>query len=208
MAQGRILTGAGAYFLDPLWVPGTSAGTRRRVAGAPDLGATAGGQAGTAAADAALSGGGREAFEQVEGEQERGPRRTRDPYVLGPAGWTRSIPCDFIERSKEYVVRADIPGVRKAEIHVDVHPPDTPGGGPVLRFGHNPYAEREKEDAEEPGIFHRAERVTTFRNRNLRLPEDADGERISKASYEDGVLTVIIPKKELGRAPGRLLQIE
>lgn len=29
--------------------------------------------------------------------------------------------------------------------------------------------------------------VTTFRNRNLRLPEDADGERISEASYEDGV---------------------
>ncbi len=78
-------------------MPGTSAGTRRRVAGAPGLGATAGVQAGTAGAGAALSGGGREGVEPVEGEQERGHRRTRDPDVLGPAGWTRSIPCDFIE---------------------------------------------------------------------------------------------------------------
>jgi hypothetical protein len=39
------------------------------------------------------------------------------------------------------------------EIHIEVH------DGNVLRFGHNPRAEREKEDEEEQGIFHRAERV-------------------------------------------------
>ncbi|KAL4457560.1 hypothetical protein ABPG75_012425 [Micractinium tetrahymenae] len=157
----------GAAFLDPRWVPGTTAGTRRRVG----AGTTAGGGAGGASGEEGTA---------AEGQEEgEGHRRTRDPYVLGPAGWTRSIPCDFIEREKEYEVRADIPGVKKSEIHVDVHPPATPGGGPVLRFGHNPYAEREKEDVEEPGIFHRAERVTTFRNRNLRLPEDADGDTTS-----------------------------
>lgn len=39
------------------------------------------------------------------------------------------------------------------EIHVEVRDEN------VLRFGHNPRAEREKEDLEEPGVFHRAERV-------------------------------------------------
>lgn len=184
--------GGGAAFQDPLWVPGTAAGTRRRVRGAAAPGASADGEAGAGA----------------EEGQGQGGRHTRDPYVLGPAGWTRSIPCDFIEREKEYVVRADIPGVKKSEIHVEVHPPASSGGGPVLRFGHNPYAEREKEDVEEAGIFHRAERVTTFRNRNLRLPEDADGDGVGEATYEGGVLTVVIPKKEQGRAAGRVLQIE
>lgn len=28
----------------------------------------------------------------------------------------------------------------QSEIHVEVHPPASSGGGPVLRFGHNPYA--------------------------------------------------------------------
>ena len=29
------------------------------------------------------------------GEEE--PRRTHEPHIVGPAGWSRSIPCDFIE---------------------------------------------------------------------------------------------------------------
>lgn len=32
--------------------------------------------------------------------------------------------------------------------------------GNVLRFGHNPKAEREIEDEQEKGVFHRAERVS------------------------------------------------
>ena len=56
----------------------------------------------------------------------------RDPNPMGSAGWTRSIPVDFIERENVYLVRADIPGVHKNEIHIDVHDKN------VLRFGHNP----------------------------------------------------------------------
>jgi len=67
-----------------------------------------------------------------------------------------------------------------------------------LRFGHNPLAEREKEDEEEPGVFLRAERVSTFRNRNLRMPDDADMEGPITARYEDGVLEITIQKKKLG----------
>ena len=66
----------------------------------------------------------------------------------------------------------------------------------VLRFGHNPYAEREREDDIEPGVFLRAERVSSFRNRNLRMPDNADMEAPIKATYNDGVLEIIIPKKQ------------
>ena len=116
--------------------------------------------------------------------------RARDPLVVGSAGWTRSIPVDFIERDDVYVVRADIPGVKKSELHVDTH------DGNVLRFGHNPHAHREEEDEEEPGVFHRAERVSSFRNRNLRMPDNADLEGDITARYEDGVLEITVPKKK------------
>ena len=103
----------------------------------------------------------------------------------------------------------------------------------MLRFGHNPHAEREKasqccrllppflhwrgrlallphpsplspppaycysqEDEEEAGIFHRAERVSSFRNRNLRMPDNADMGGPINAKYEDGVLEISIAKKE------------
>ncbi|GAB4820961.1 hypothetical protein N2152v2_008007 [Parachlorella kessleri] len=144
---------------------------------------------------------------RVEGEAEASEgagegQAGRQPYVRGSAGWTRSIPVDFIERKREYVVRADIPGVHKDEIHIEVH------DGNVLRFGHNPHAEREKEDTEEAGIFHRAERVSTFRNRNLRMPDDCDLQAQVTAKYEDGVLTITIPKKEgAGKTPARVVPI-
>lgn len=89
------------------------------------------------------------------------------------------------------VVRADIPGVRKSDIHVDTH------DGNVLRFGHNPDPERAVEDEEEEGVFLRAERVSTFRNRNLRMPDDADLEGDIIAKYHDGVLEITIPKKQI-----------
>lgn len=49
---------------------------------------------------------------------------------------------DFIERTQEYVLRADIPGVHKSEIRVSVD-------GNVVRFGHQPHPDREQKDEEE-----------------------------------------------------------
>lgn len=108
---------------------------------------------------------------------------------------------DFIERENEYVLRADIPGVHKSEIKLQVD-------GQVLRFGHQAHPDREKADEQEPGIFHRSERVSTFRGRALRMPENANMDDI-KAKYEDGVLEVTIPKQAAERAPeGRAIAIE
>jgi HSP20 family protein len=44
--------------------------------------------------------------------------------------------------------------------------------------------------------WHHTERSRSFVKRSLRLPENADTENIS-ASYNNGVLTLSIPKKEL-----------
>lgn len=108
---------------------------------------------------------------------------------------------DFIEREAEFVLRADIPGVHQSEIRVSVD-------GNVVRFGHQPHPDREQMDEQEPGIFHRAERVSSFRGRALRMPDNADCEQI-QAKYEDGVLELRIAKKsvEAGKAEGRVIQV-
>lgn len=90
-AYGPVGGGAGA-FLGPYYTPGASGATRRRL-GAPVGGVEAGGGGGEAGGEAGAGAG-------------AGGRRTREPYTVGSAGWTRSIPCDFIERDNEYVVRA------------------------------------------------------------------------------------------------------
>lgn len=117
-----------------------------------------------------------------------------------PPGYTRSIPVDFIERENEYVMRADIPGVHKSEIKLQVD-------GQVLRFGHQAHPDREKADEQEPGIFHRSERVSTFRGRALRMPDNANMDAI-KAKYEDGVLEVTIPKRGEAKPEGRTVAVE
>lgn len=108
---------------------------------------------------------------------------------------------DFIERENEFILRADIPGVHKSEIRVSVD-------GNVVRFGHQPHPDREQKDEQESGIFHRAERVSSFRGRALRMPDNADCEQIT-AKYEDGVLELRIAKKktEASRPEGRVVQV-
>ncbi|PRW56154.1 kDa class I heat shock -like [Chlorella sorokiniana] len=176
-------------FLDPFWVPGAGGVTRRRL-NVPiegEGGGAAGTGAGAAAGSEAGKGAGAEAGAGAGGEAGVGAGAG-----AGQEG----------QREKEYIVRADMPGAKKSEIHVEVH------DGNVLRFGHVPGSERQKEDEEEEGVYHRAERVTTFRNRNLRMPEDADMSGDLQAKYEDGVLHVTIPKKE-GRQPtgGRAIEV-
>ncbi|KAL4457980.1 hypothetical protein ABPG75_012845 [Micractinium tetrahymenae] len=115
--------------------------------------------------------------------------------------YTRSIPVDFIERENEFILRADIPGVHKSEIRVSVD-------GNVVRFGHQPHPDREQKDEQESGIFHRAERVSSFRGRALRMPDNADCEQIN-AKYEDGVLELRIAKKkaETTKPEGRVIEV-
>ncbi|CAL8472090.1 g11632 [Coccomyxa elongata] len=115
----------------------------------------------------------------------------------------RPIP---INTDKNFEVTADIPGVDRGDINVTVD-------GEVLRIGVT-----QEEVREEPGVrYHRrvtrrvfhagliclivahraskVERVRRFVERRIRLPDSADTSRIT-ASYDNGVLTVIVPKRE------------
>ena len=91
---------------------------------------------------------------------------------------------DITEDDKEYVVKAEIPEMKKEGIKINVH-------DDVLTVS----GERKYEKEEKGKKFHRVERAYGSFMRSFSLPENADGSKIS-AEYKDGMLKVHLPKSE------------
>lgn len=81
--------------------------------------------------------------------------------------------------------KADVPGLKKEEVKVEAEE------GRILQIS----GERSKEKEEKNDKFHRVERSSGKFMRRFRLPENAKMDQI-KASMENGVLTVTVPKEE------------
>ncbi|TVU37390.1 hypothetical protein EJB05_10702, partial [Eragrostis curvula] len=96
---------------------------------------------------------------------------------------------DWKETPEAHVFKADLPGVKKEEVKVEVE-----DGGVLVISGQR---SREKEDKGDR--WHRVERSSGRFERRFRLPEDAKVEQV-KAGLENGVLTVTVPKAE-GKKP-------
>ncbi|XP_075502659.1 17.8 kDa class I heat shock protein-like [Primulina tabacum] len=92
---------------------------------------------------------------------------------------------DWKETPEAHVFKADVPGLKKEEVKVEVEE------GSVLQIT----GERSNEKEEKNDKWHRVERSGGKFLRRFRLPENAKVGEI-KAAMEDGVLTVTVPKKE------------
>ncbi|CAD6210568.1 unnamed protein product [Miscanthus lutarioriparius] len=103
---------------------------------------------------------------------------------------------DWKETPEAHVFKADVPGLRKEEVKVEVE------DGNVLQIS----GERSKEHEEKNDRWHRVERSSGKFLRRFRLPENAKTEQI-KASMENGVLTVTVPKEEAKKADIKNVQI-
>ena len=98
---------------------------------------------------------------------------------LGGALWAPAI--EMHEHEGELVVRADLPGMKKDDVQVEVN-------GDVLTI----QGERRQECDESQSGWHRTEcRYGSF-FRSISLPEGVDAEQV-KADFDDGVLTVRMP---------------
>lgn len=104
-----------------------------------------------------------------------------------PAGTEVSIKVDVKEDDKSYTVRADVPGVKKEDIQVDVE-----GNVVSLRAE----AKQEKEEKKGEKVIY-SERSYGMASRSFSLPTEVD-EKGAKAEYKDGVLTLTLPKKADG----------
>ncbi len=105
------------------------------------------------------------------------------------------IRMDVKENGNAYTVSAEIPGVRKEDIHVTIE-----GGMVMVR------AEVKQEDKQTEGDkLLRSERYFGSVSRGISLPQDVDQGQ-AKAKYDNGVLTLTLPKKQ-GNG-GQKLRIE
>jgi len=108
------------------------------------------------------------------------------------AEWSPLV--DISEDEKEYVIKAEIPEMKKEDIKLNVH-------DDVLTIT----GERKYEKEEKNKKYHRVERAFGSFMRSFALPEDADGAKIA-AEYKDGILKVRLPKSE--RAKPKAIEVK
>ena len=91
-------------------------------------------------------------------------------------------PADVIERDKEYLVKVDLPDVRKEDVKVLFD-------AGVLTIKGERKVDKEVKDHK----VHRTERLVGMFERSFALPEDVDTKGI-RAESKDGVLVVTLPR--------------
>lgn len=107
------------------------------------------------------------------------PRATAGE-ALPAADWTPRV--DIAETESEYIIDAELPGIAKEDVRVNVE-----SGVLTIR------GERRQVEEEKNSRFHRIERVYGMFSRRFTLPDDANDSGIT-SSFRDGVLKVRIPK--------------
>jgi len=99
--------------------------------------------------------------------------------------WAPSV--DISEDEKEYVIKAELPEIKREDVKVKVE------NGVLTLSG-----ERKLEKEEKGKRYHRIERAYGSFTRSFALPDDADGDKVT-ANFKDGVLRVQVMKSEKAR---------
>ncbi|MBV9768504.1 MAG: Hsp20/alpha crystallin family protein [Bryobacterales bacterium] len=102
---------------------------------------------------------------------------------------------DIIETENELVLKADVPGVELKDIDIQLE------NGTLTVKG-----ERKFEKEERNRGFHRMERSYGSFVRYFTVPDTVDAENV-KADYQNGVLTITLPKKEIAKPKAIKVQV-
>lgn len=108
------------------------------------------------------------------------PRRTENDD--DGSNWVPSV--DISETDDAFEVRAELPGVAKADLHVSVK-------DNLLTLS----GEKRQEQVDDTQNYRRVERRYGSFQRRFTLPSEVETDNI-KAEFNDGVLTLSIPKPE------------
>ena len=108
------------------------------------------------------------------------PKRLFDNGGIAFPEWSPQV--DISEDDKEYLVKADLPEMKKENVKVTVE------NGVLCISG-----ERKSEKEKKKKKYHRIERSYGTFLRTFTLPEDADANKIA-AEFKDGGLKVHLPK--------------
>jgi HSP20 family protein len=128
-------------------------------------------------------------FRELEDMSERLNRVFSRPSLrnsgkenLTVADWMPTV--DICETDGEYLIKAELPEVKKEDVKVTVE------NGVLTLQG-----ERRQEKEEKGKRFHRVERLYGSFVRSFSLPESVDESGV-KAEYKEGVLNLHLPKSE------------
>ena len=129
-------------------------------------------------------------FKELENMENRlsgylgrpGARTESGKEAMTVAEWSPRV--DITEDDTEYVIKADLPDVKKEDIKLT-----------VLDNVMSISGERKYEKEEQGKKYHRVERLYGSFMRSFTVPDDADASKVS-AEYKDGVLNAHLPKSE------------
>jgi len=110
-------------------------------------------------------------------------RYFNEPAATRP--WTPAV--DIAETENELVLTADLPGVKMEDLEIKIEE------GTLSLSG-----KREFKKEEQTGSYHRIERSYGGFQRAFALPDSVDPEKVA-ASFDNGVLKVTLPKKEIAK---------
>jgi HSP20 family protein len=102
-----------------------------------------------------------------------------ETHSLAVADWSPEV--DISQDEREYLLKADLPEMKKEDVRVTVE------DGILSVSG-----ERKSEKQDQKRKFHRIERSYGNFRRSFTLPEDANGSKVT-ADFRDGVLKVHLP---------------
>jgi len=112
------------------------------------------------------------------------PENGRESQLL--EGWFPAV--DVYEDKDNLMLKAELPGVKKEDVEISFH------DGYLTLSG-----ERKQEQKHEDAETYRTERWQGRFHRTISLPCRVDADKI-KATYNEGVLTVTLPKAEEAKA--------
>jgi len=108
--------------------------------------------------------------------------------------WSPS--ADISETDKEYLIRAELPAVKKEDVKVTVD------GGMITIEG-----ERKQEKVEKDEKYHQIETFYGSFSRSFALPDDVNVDAI-RCEDKDGVLTVHLPKTETQKSKPKQITVQ
>lgn len=108
--------------------------------------------------------------------------RTPGRRLVGDSLWAPVM--DIEETKDDIIVKAEIPGMTKEDVKIQVT-------GDILTIS----GERKREEETRDKTYHRIERSYGQFQRMITLPSEVQSAK-AKASYENGVLTIKLPKSE------------
>ncbi len=107
-----------------------------------------------------------------------------DAMTRSNSDWPK---VDIEENEKEYVFNVDLPGIKKEDVNIELN-------GDVLVIS----GEKKEEKSVEERKYHLKESFCGTFRRSFKMPDAIDSEK-SEASFENGILTLKVPKSDASK---------